>query len=342
MRTRISTILSRCMVALVAVAMAATMVACSSGGGEAQPATTEAAPTEVRVASLSGPTSIGLVEMMDRAEAGEYANDYEFTVAGVADEVTTGLIQGDYDIALLPANAASVVYNKTEGEISVVDINPLGVLYVVTGDESVTSFADLAGRTVYTTGKGTTPEYALNYLLEENGIADQVTVEFKSEASELAAVLQSDPDAICVLPEPFATATMAQNEGLHRVCGLTDEWAAVQGEDGSSMVTGVTVVRNDFLEEHPEAVAEFVEAQAASVEWVNENPDEAGELVAEVGIIEKAQMAARAIPNCSLVCVTGDEMRTALEGYLQVLYDQDPASVGGEMPGDAFYATDVA
>ncbi len=279
---------------------------------------------------------------MNRAESEELSYTYDFTIATAADEITTGLIQGDFDIALLPANAASVVYNRTEGAISVIDINTLGVLYVVTGDESVTSLADLAGKTIYTTGKGTTPEYALNYVLAQNGLSDQVTIEFRSESTELAAILSEDSSAICLLPEPYATVALSTNDTLHRVASLSDEWDALQTEDGSAMVTGVTVVRTEFLEAHPEAVADFLAEHQTSVDYVNANPTEAGELVAEIGIIESASVAANAIPNCSLVCITGDEMKTKLEGYLQVLYDQDASSIGGAMPGDDFYATELS
>ncbi len=331
--------------ASIAVGLCVSIAACSSESST-QTALTEAAGSEtsetatsVRVASLTGPTSIGLVEMMDQAAAGELAADYEFTIASVADEVTTGLIQGELDIALLPANTASVVYNRTEGGISVISINTLGVLYVVTGDESVNSLADLAGKTIYTTGKGTTPEYALNYVLEQSGLADQVTVEFRSESTELAAILNEDPSAICLLPEPFATATLTSNDSLRRVVSLTDEWDSIQGEDGSALVTGVTVVRTEFLEENPELVASFLEAQQASVSYVNDNPEEAGQLVAEAGIIDSPTVAASAIPNCSLVCITGEEMQTKLEGYLQVLFDQDASSVGGALPAADFYVT---
>lgn len=292
----------------------------------------------VRVASLKGPTSIGIVDLMSEAKSGNLEATYDFTIAGTADEVLPSIISGDTDIALVPANAASILYNKTEGKVSVIDINTLGVLYVVTADSSITSVEDLAGHTVYLTGKGTTPEYVTNYLLDAAGISDQVSLEFKTEATELAALLEADPMAIAILPEPYATSTIAKNASLTRAVSLTDTWDELQGADGSALVTGVTVVRNDFMADHPSVVAEFVAAHTASVEAVNADPSAAATLVVEAGIVANEKVAAVAIPYCNLVCVTGDEMQSMLSGYLSALFEQDPSSVGGKLPNDDFYA----
>ncbi|MCC8128243.1 MAG: ABC transporter substrate-binding protein [Clostridiales bacterium] len=292
----------------------------------------------VRVGSLKGPTSIGLVHLMDQAENGETQNSYEFTMVTAADELSSAIVAGNLDLVLIPANVASVLYNKTSGAISVIDINTLGVLDVVASDDSITSIADLKGKTIYMTGKGTTPDYAFHYLLDANGLSeDDVTLEFKSEATEVAALLKEEPDAIGVLPQPFVTAACAQNEALKIVLDLTEEWDAVQGESGSRLVTGVTIVRNDFLNQYPDAVTAFLADHAASAEYTATNPDETAELVAAAGIIEKAAVAKKALPYCNITCLTGEEMKSALSGYLQVLADQDLQSVGGAMPGDDFY-----
>lgn len=334
MKKKLTTILSLGFALMLALGM----TGCGSNGTATEEPSAE--PVEVHVASLKGPTSIGLVPFMQDAEAGETTNQYDFTIAGAADEVVPQVIQGDIDIALIPANAASVLYNKTQGAVSVVDVNTLGVLFVVTGDEDVQGFGDLAGRTVYLTGKGTTPEYTVKYLLAQEGMTDDVTLEFKSEATEVVAALAQDPGAVAILPQPYVTAACAQNDALSAPVSLTEVWDEV-ATDGSQLVTGVTVVRTAFLEEHPEAVAEFVERQAASVEAVNASPDAYAQGVVDAGIIENAQVAAKAIPGCNLVCLTGEEMQQALSGYLQVLYDADASSVGGELPADGFYCLTV-
>ncbi len=293
---------------------------------------------DIRIGSLKGPTSMGLVYLMDQAEKGEAANHYEFKMAAAADELLPSMISGDLDIVLVPANVASVLYNKTQGGVTVIDINTLGVLYMVSGDTAIQSMEDLKGKTIYLTGKGTTPDYVLQYLLTENGLTtDDVALEYKSEATEVAAVLAEDTAAVGVLPQPFVTAACAQNENLSVVLDLTKEWSDVQGEGGSSLVTGVTVVRNVFLQENSAAVDKFLEEHKASAAYANENVEEAAELVAAAGIIEKAQVAVKAMPKCNITYIDGEDMKTALSGYLEVLYGQDPASVGGSLPGDDFY-----
>ena len=294
--------------------------------------------TVVRVGALKGPTSMGLVSMMDQSEKGETDNQYEFTMVTAADELLPQVISGQLDIALIPANMASILYQRTEGEIRVIDINTLGVLYAVSGDDSIASTADLKGKTIYLTGKGTTPDYVLQYLLEENGISlEEVTLEYKSEATEVAAILAETPQAVGILPQPFATVALSNNEALKNVLDLTKEWDHLNEESKSRLVTGVTIVRSEFLEENPEEVAAFLEDHESSANFINENPKEGAELVEQAGIVEKAAIAEKAIPYCNITCITGEEMKDALLGYLQVLYDLNPDSVGGTLPEEDFY-----
>lgn len=326
------------------LALAFVLAGCAGAGGQndAQPEPEQKAqPVEVRVASMKGPTSMGMVAFMDEAKAGEVENDCKFSIVGTADEIVPNIVKGDFDIALVPANMASVLYKKTEGGVAVVDINTLGVLSVVTGDRSVASFSDLAGRTVYLTGKGTTPEYVMNHLLSAAGIADSVTLEYKSEAPEVVAALAADPMAVGVLPEPFVTAACAKNEQLSAVIGLTQVWDEIAGDSGSQLVTGVTVVRREFADEHPDAVKEFLACHAESAKAVTSDPAAWAQAVVDAGIVDSAPVAERAIPGCNIVCLTGDDMKAALSGYLTVLHAADPASVGGGLPADDFYLMDV-
>ena len=311
---------------------AASLVGCANAGKTTK---NGQETVEIRVGSLKGPTSMGLVYLMSRSEKGETVNNYSFTMAAAADELLPKMVSGDLDIVLVPSNVAGVLYSKTEGGVSVIDINTLGVLYMVSGDTSIQSMEDLKGRTVYLTGKGTTPDYVLQYLLTENGLTvDDVILEYKSEATEVAAVLAENPNEVGVLPQPFVTAACIQNEALSIVIDMTSEWAALQGEGGSSLVTGVTVVRNEF---YPEEVAEFLNEHKDSAAYANENVEAAAELVAGYGIIEKAPIAVKAMPYCNITYIDGENMKQALSGYLEVLYEQDESSVGGSLPGDDFY-----
>lgn len=293
----------------------------------------------LRVGSMKGPTSMGLVSLMDDASKDLSEGDYEFTMVTDASELVAKMVAGDLDIALVPANMASILYQKTKQNINVIDINTLGVLYVVAADESIDSVDDLKGKTLYMTGKGTSPDYVLQYLLTSNGMtADDLTIEYKSEATEVAAVLQQTPDAIGLLPQPFVTVAMSQNENLKMVLDLTAEWDKVQS-GGSGLVTGVTVCRSDLLtdETSKAAVDLFMAEHKESAEFANTNVAEAAELVAASGIIAKAPVAVKAMPYCSISYIDGQEMKEKLSGYLNVLFEQDPTSVGGKLPEDGFY-----
>lgn len=294
----------------------------------------------LRIGSLKGPTTMGMVSLIDKAAKGEAKGSYEFTMVTAADELVGKMVSGDLDIALVPANMASILYQKTGQGIEVLNINTLGVLYVVAGDDSLKTIPDLKGRTVYMTGKGTTPDHVFQYLLSANSLGQEdVTVEYKSEAAEVAAILKEQPDAIGLLPQPFVTAAMAQNENLKMVMDLTKEWDSLPIEEGGRLVTGVTVCRKEVLEDAAmrESVKAFMEEHKESTEFVNNNVELAGNLVAEAGIIEKAPVAQKAIPYCGIVCIDGEEMKTMLSGYLNVLFEQDASSVGGKLPDDGFY-----
>lgn len=335
MRKKLTVTIALLLIACLITSCGSSAANNKAGASEASANKSETAAV-VRVGSLKGPTTMGLVRLISEQEASEQ-KQYEFEIAAAADELLPKLVSKDLDIALIPANAAAILYNKTRGGITVLDINTLGVLYCVTGDESISSVKDLAGKTVMMTGQGTTPEFVLRYLLAENGVTD-CTPEFKSEATEVAAYLAEDPSAIAVLPQPFATAAMLQNEALKSAFSLTEEWDAVS--DGSQMVTGVTVVRSEFLKEHPEAVQAFLEAHQASTEYTVSDPEGAAALIEQYGIVAKAAVALKALPFCNIVCLQGEEMKTALSGYLAVLFDQAPESVGGALPEDSFYYTD--
>lgn len=293
----------------------------------------EASDDVLRVGSLKGPTTMGLVNLMSEVESGA-KNGYSFEMQSQPDVIMSELVSGKLDIALLPANVAAVAYNKTNHGVSAIDINTLGVLYCVTGDENIKSVKALAGKTVLSTGQGASPEYVLNYLLEKNGVTD-CDVQFKSEATEIAALLKQDPAQIAILPQPFVTVATAQNDQLKVAFSLTDEWKSVSPD--SKLLTGVTVVRNEVLENRAAEVDQFIADHQASTEKATTDVDATAELVAKYGIIAKAPVAKKALPNCNIVAIAGDEMKTDLAGYLQVLFDANPKSVGGTMPDDDFY-----
>ena len=286
-------------------------------------------PDVVRVGSLSGPTTIGIANMMS-----DSAEGYDFTMATQPDEIASKIGAGELDIALIPANLASSIYNKTNGGIKVIDINTLGVLTCVTADDSITKIEDLAGKTVITTGQGATPEYAVNYLLAQYNV-ENVTLDFKADGQEVIATLSQDANQIAILPQPAATAATLQIEGVKAAFSLNDTWTALN--NGSSFVTGVTVARKEFIEQYPDAVSKFLVDHNNSVKAIVTNLEQTADRVVELGIVAKAPIAAKAIPFCNIVCITGADLKPTLEGYLKTLFDANPKSIGGSMPGDDFY-----
>lgn len=291
--------------------------------------TTENAET-IHVGALKGPTAMGMAQLLDDEE-------YEFTIATSPDEIVPMIVQGKVDIAAVPANLAAVLYQKTEQKVSVLAANTLGVLYIVENGDTVKSVEDLKGKTIYASGKGATPEYALNSVLEANGIDPQkdVTIEFKSEHAEVVAALAQDQTAVGLLPQPFVTTALMKNENLKVALDLNELWES-SVEDGSRLVTGVVVVRNEFAEENKEALDAFMDAYKESVDFVNTDTEAAAEIIGAHDIVAK-EVAAKAIPECSIVFIEGDEMETMLSGYLATLEEQNPEIIGGRLPDEAFY-----
>jgi len=300
-----------------------------------------ASSAEIHIVALKGPTAMGLVKFMNDADAGTLSdNSYVFSIAASPDEVSPALVQGKADIAAVPGNLASVLYNKTKGGIEVLAINTLGVLSIVDTDGSIKSVADLKGRTLYASGKGATPEYVLNYILQQNGLdpARDVKIEWKSEHAECLSALLADPSAVAMLPQPFVTTAQMKSDKVRVALDLTKEWDSLQknSDAPSALVMGVVCMRREFADAHPEAVKAFLEHYSDSVDYVNGNTEAAAELVGKYDIVPAA-VAVKALPQCSITFIDGSSMKEKLSGFLQVLYDQNPAAVGGAVPGDDFY-----
>lgn len=328
-KTRIAAVLAAALVSLL-------LAACSPAGEQAEDSpggnSVEKTAETIRVGSLKGPTTIGVAAMMDAADG------YEFTVAGTADELVPALSRGELDIALLPANLAATLYQKTGGGVRVIDVNTMGVLYAVSADASVSEVSDLAGRKVYMTGKGTVPEYSFKALLSAAGLGEaDLALEFRSEPAEVAALIEADSSAVGILPQPYVTAVLAQNQAFHLAFDLSEEWEKASDAAAGSFITGVTVARSELISENPEAAERFLADHAASVQKVNEAPASIASKVVELGIIGNENLAVKSIPACNVVCMTGVQMHEALSGYLAALYAQNPSSVGGTLPDEGFY-----
>ncbi len=291
----------------------------------------------IRVAALKGPTAMGLSKLLTDSDAGNAGVNIEYSISTAADEITPEIIQGNVDVAAIPANLASVLYNKTEGQVTVLAINTLGVISIVDTGDSVQSVADLKGKTIYATGQGATPEYSLRFILKNNGIDpdNDVTIEWKSEATEVLSVMTStDDEVIAMLPQPFVTVAATKVDNLNVPIDFNEEWKNLTPDGG--MVTGVVIARTEFVNEHPEAISAFMDAYAESVDYVNTNVDDAAALIEQLDIV-KAPIARQAIPKCNITFVEGEEMKSILSSYLGILNEAEPKSIGGAMPGEDFY-----
>ncbi len=286
--------------------------------------------TEIRIAALKGPTGMGMVKLADKQN---YPN-YTVSIEASPDALNPRIISGEVDVAAVPVNLASVLYNKLDGDISVLAVSTLGVLYVVEAGSEVNSVADLAGKTVYATGQGATPEYILNYLLDKNGVAGSVEVNYVGEHAALATMLADGSAEIGMLPEPNVTSTLAGNDNLRIALNLTEEWNKVCSTE---LVQGVVIARKSFVNEHPEAIEQFLREYEKSSAFVNENIDEAAKLIVDAGILGNVEIAKKAIPNCNICFSKGEAMHKAVEGMLAVLFEANPKSIGGKLPDKDFY-----
>ena len=326
------------------LAFALVCTACAGSGDpaastEPAPASSEAAVTEapaqkatVSLGLLKGPTGMGAAELLSRNAEDAARNTYNLTLAAAPDQIQAGLISGELDIAAVPTNVAAVLHAKTEGKVQILAVNTLGVLYIMTNTGDIGSVADLAGRTILSAGQGTTTEYVLNYLLEQNGVTD-ATVEYASEHAEVLTKATAGEYDVVLLPEPFVTQMKAADAGFETALDLTAEWKAL---GNGALTMGCIAVRTAFAAEDPVAVAAFLQDYAESIDFVTANTAEAAAMIEQFDIA-KAAIAAKALPNCNITLLTGEAMKTDVSAYLSVLAAANPQSVGGAVPADDFY-----
>ena len=296
--------------------------------------------TEVNVGMIMGPPSMGMGWMIHENEEGNTYNDYNFEVGGVDyTALASKLNTGDYDIIHCPSNVGAILYNNKDlkEEVEVIDISNLGLLYILTTDDSIKSMDDLKGRTVYSIGEGGPPEYTFGYLLDQEGLSDDVNFSFRSTPFEVLNLLQDEEHSIALLPQPFVEVAKLLVPDLKVPIDITEEWDNLKLESGAESVTTITIVRKKFLEEHEQAVVEYLNLLKKSVAYSLSHVDEAAEWTDTYETFLNPEVAADAIPYVNMCAITGQEMKEKLEGFLKIMYDYNPDAVGGSMPDDDFY-----
>ena len=314
---------------IISVALAVCMAALIMVGCAQQPVPKV---VQIKIAALNGPTGMGITPLMEQ----KYSARYKISLSGAPDDITGKLISGEIDMAAVPVNLAAVLYNKTQGGVLMTAVNTLGVLYILENGQEIHSIKDLAGKTIYASGQGSTPEYVLNYLLSKNGIAGSVKIVYLSDHAELATRMASGEIKLAMLPEPNVTAVVSKNKDVRIALDLTKEWDKVCD---TQLVQGVIVVRKEFYEQNKDAVKKILEDYKTSTDFVNKYPNEASQLIAKQKIMASADLALQALPNCNIVCMTGSDMQNEASGMIKVLFNADPKSVGGTLPGNDFYLT---
>ncbi len=290
---------------------------------------------DMSVACMTGPTGIGMAKLMADNEAKTAANNYTFTVASAATEITAKFLKGEINIASVPTNVAATLFNKSNGKVKMLAVNTYGVLSILENGNTIKSIEDLKGKTIYSTGEGQNPEFILKYILTENGIDPEkdLTINFVS-SEDLVAKLISGEAQIAMAPEPAATTVMVKNQSLNRVLSINDEWAKVSD---TQLMMGCVIALDTYVEQNPAAVKKFLEEYEASIKFAVKNIDEAATYCATYGITASDVIAKKAIPTCNLCYVTGNDMKNNVNGYFNVLYNADPQSVGGKLPTDDLY-----
>ncbi|PKM51687.1 MAG: hypothetical protein CVV02_05305 [Firmicutes bacterium HGW-Firmicutes-7] len=292
--------------------------------------------TPINIAVLKGPTGMGMAKLMED-ESDLVDPNFLFSAYGSPDELVSKIINNEVDIAALPTNLASVIYNKTGGDVELIAVNTLGVIYILDTTGTINSIKDLKGKNISASGKGTVVEYVFSYLLKSNGLDPEkdLEIDYSFSHEELSAHVAAGNIEIALLPQPFVTTTIMKNKNVEIAVDLTEEWDAL--ENGSQLTMGCLVASKAFVEANKDKLDDFLNAYEESVTWVNDNPERAGEYIEKHGIIGNKEVATIAIPNCSIVYKDGKEAKEMLQGFYKVLFEIDAKALGGTLPNDAFY-----
>lgn len=324
---------------MLVIVMALGLTACGGEKGTASTPSTESqvayTPVDMTVACMTGPTGVGMAKLMADSAAKTTANNYTFTVAAAATEINAKFLKGEINIASVPTNVAATLYNKTQGKVRMLAVNTYGVLSILEKGDTIKSITDLKGKTIYSTGKGQNPEFILKHILTKNGIDPEkdITINFVS-SEDLVQKLISGEAEVALAPEPAATTVMVKNAALRRALSINDEWSKVSD---TQLMMGCVIALDSYVTANPEAVAKFLEEYEKSIKFAIENVDEAAKHCATYKITASEAIAKKAIPTCNLCYVTGEDMKTNVNGYLNVLFTANAESIGGAMPKDDFY-----
>lgn len=316
-------IFKRISAAFLALLMLFSLASCADNGGETKPEETTSYVREnkTKLAVFNGVTSLGVAKLVkDRGYA------YESSLYTDLSEVENLIKNGGADMAAVPVESAARLFNETKGAVKIIAVNNLGVLHLVTGDESIKTLADLKDKTVYATGKGTAYEHIMNFIFEKNAISPKV--EYVATEAELVTLAIEGKADICIIPEPYATKVVFENTKMKRVIDLSDEWNKFSE---APLVQGVIVARTEYIEQNPEYIEQFLFQNEISVNFLNENIDAGADMLYNGQYFSTFDLARECVPACNLYFMKGEEMKAAVK----VVYDVLPAELtGGTVSAD--------
>ena len=292
-------------------------------------------PVNVTIAGLKGPTSIGMIKMIDEKALKSDKYNVEYIQESAPDSLTGKIINGDIQISSVPINLASVLYNKTQGKVQLLAVNTIGNLYIV-GTEDISSVSQLECKTLGMSAKGSTPDFAMNYILKQTGLEGKTELNYALDHATLAQSVIAEDTRVALLPQPFVTQTTLKNPNVKMLIDLNEAWNDATGGK-SELFTGCIIINKEFAENNPEFVDEFLKQYENSVNWVLENQKEASVLTAKHEIMPDAVLVEKALPYCGITFRKAAEAKDSLNSFYQILFDSNPASVGGSMPDDEFY-----
>ncbi|WP_312815471.1 ABC transporter substrate-binding protein [Sedimentibacter sp.] len=307
----------------------------AAGCNKQEPVNTE--PVNVTIAGLKGPTSIGMIKMIDERALNTDKYNVSYVTESAPDALTGKIINGEIQISSVPINLAPVLYNKTGGKVQLMAVNTIGNLYIV-GTDDIESIGELEGKMLGMSAKGSTPDFAMNYLLNQNNISDKVELNYAMDHATMSQSVIAEDTKVALLPQPFVTQAMIKNSNVKILVDLNEAWKAATNNT-SQLYTGAVIVNKDFAENNKDFVEEFLKQYEASVKWVLENQKDASLLVEKNEIMPSAAVVEKAIPYCGIVYEPAHNVKNGLNEFYKILFDSNPASVGGKLPDEGFYFT---
>jgi len=295
----------------------------------------ETRPEQIKVVTPAGATAISIVKpMKDTQEIGGTKVLYE--VVPSTDLIVARLTAKEADFAIVPVNLAAQLYRK-QMPYSLTSVVTWGNLFIVSSEE-LEGWDAMKGQDIYLMGKGLVPDIVFRTLLKENGLDPDkdVNLIYLSGATELAPNFISGKSRISMLPEPSLTTVKMKKSDTHVYLDLQEEWKKAFGTDAGYPQAGI-LVKNDLIKCNPGLVKQYLGILEEGMNWLNENPKDAGAYAEELNLDLPAAVVEKSIPGNNIQHKYISDVKDQLNDFYRVLFDFSPETVGGELPDNGLY-----